>query len=80
MTPPSDEAGTMTTSPGSQALHGIEAAAVVKQLGVEPERGLGAGPNRLTATKKESGFQAFMRQYQDFMQLVCWQPPLSTSW
>ena len=70
----------MTTSPRSQALHGIEASAVVKELGVEPGRGLGAGeaaerlrthgPNRLTATKKESGFQAFMRQYQDFMQLV----------
>ena len=47
---------------------------------VEPERGLGAGeaaerlrthgPNRLTGAKKESGFQAFVRQYQDFMQLV----------
>ena len=28
------------------------------------------GPNRLTAAKKESGFQAFVRQYQDFMQIV----------
>ena len=80
MKPPSAEAGIVTTSPGSQALHGIEASAVVKELGVEPGRGLGAGeaaerlrthgPNRLTGAKKESGFQAFMRQYQDFMQLV----------
>ena len=70
----------MTTGPGSQAWHGIEASTVVKELDVEPERGLGAdevaarlrthGPNRLTAAKKESGFQAFVRQYQDFMQMV----------
>ena len=80
MTPPSDEVGITTTGPGSQAWYGIEASIVVKELDVEPERGLGAGeaaqrlrthgPNRLTAAKKESGFQAFVRQYQDFMQLV----------
>ena len=28
------------------------------------------GANRLTAAKKESGFQAFVRQYKDFMQIV----------
>ena len=70
----------MTTGPRSQAWHGIEAAIVVKEMDVEPGRGLGAGeaaqrlrthgPNRLTAAKKESGLQAFVRQYQDFMQLV----------
>ena len=28
------------------------------------------GPNRLTGAKKESGFQAFVRQYRDFMQII----------
>ena len=28
------------------------------------------GPNKLAGGKKESGFQAFVRQYQDFMQIV----------
>ena len=28
------------------------------------------GPNRLTGAKKESGVQAFVRQYRDFMQLI----------
>jgi Ca2+-transporting ATPase len=60
--------------------HQNEASAVAQELGVEPERGLGAdevrsrleshGPNRLAAGKKESGFQAFLRQYRDFMQIV----------
>ena len=60
--------------------HGSEASAVAAELGAEPERGLGAeearrrlqqhGPNRLAEAKKESGFQAFLRQYRDFMQLV----------
>ena len=55
-------------------------AAVARGLDVEPERGLSAddvasrrqryGSNRLSGAKKESGFQAFIRQYQDFMQIV----------
>src|SRR5512132_722782 len=62
------------------AWHGSEAAAVARELGVEPERGLSVeearsrlrshGPNRLAAAKKESGFQAFVRQYRDFMQII----------
>src|SRR4029453_3960152 len=60
--------------------HGAVASAVAAELGVDPERGVGArggarrlqsrGPNRLTAAKKESGFQAFLRQYRDFMQII----------
>jgi P-type Ca2+ transporter type 2C len=60
--------------------HAAEASAVAGELGVEPERGLSVeearsrlqshGPNRLTGAKKESGFQAFVRQYRDFMQLI----------
>jgi Ca2+-transporting ATPase len=65
------------TSPG---WHAADAAAVAQQLGVEPERGLSAtearsrlqshGPNRLAGAKKESGLQAFVRQYRDVMQLI----------
>jgi Ca2+-transporting ATPase len=60
--------------------HQAEASAVARELGVEPERGLSAdearrqleshGPNRLAGAKKESGLQAFLRQYRDFMQII----------
>jgi P-type Ca2+ transporter type 2C len=60
--------------------HGFEVSAVAAELGVEPERGLSVeeagrrlqshGPNRLAGAKKESALQAFVRQYQDFMQLI----------
>jgi magnesium-transporting ATPase (P-type) len=56
------------------------AADVAQSLAVDPARGLVAddvrrrleehGPNQLAGTKQESGFQAFVRQYQDFMQVV----------
>jgi len=54
--------------------------AVAKELQVDPAKGLGSteaqqrlqkyGPNQLSGKKKESGLQAFLRQYQDFMQIV----------
>jgi Ca2+-transporting ATPase len=60
--------------------HLVEAEAVAATLGVDINRGLSAeevqrrleqyGPNQLTGAKKESGFQAFLRQYEDFMQIV----------
>ncbi len=53
---------------------------VAQELGVDPAKGLSSaeaqqrlqkyGPNQMAAKKKESGFQAFMRQYQDFMQII----------
>src|SRR5512136_1302864 len=53
---------------------------VAKQLQVDPAKGLSAseaqqrlqkyGPNELAAKKKESGLQAFLRQYKDFMQII----------
>src|SRR4029450_5787090 len=66
---------------GTRAVwYQTEASAVARELGVEPERGLAAdearsrlashGPNRLAGGKKESSFQAFLRQYRDFMQIV----------
>jgi Ca2+-transporting ATPase len=71
---------TKTQEATRSSWHGSEASAVARELGVEPERGLSVeearsrlqshGPNRLTAAKKESGFQAFVRQYRDFMQLI----------
>src|SRR3954468_165603 len=53
---------------------------VAAGLGVDPSSGLSAaeaasrlashGPNQLAAGKKEPGWRAFLRQYQDFMQLI----------
>ena len=58
----------------------MDAAAVAGQFGVDPGQGLSAseaaerlrtqGPNKLAGAKKESGFKAFVRQYQDFMQII----------
>jgi Ca2+-transporting ATPase len=59
---------------------GVEAVEVARTLGVDPATGLSQaeaasrlqthGRNRLAGGKKESGFQAFVRQYRDFMQIV----------
>jgi P-type Ca2+ transporter type 2C len=58
----------------------MDVRAVTQQLEVDPERGLSPGeaaerlrtqgPNKLAGAKKESGFRAFLRQYQDFMQII----------
>jgi Ca2+-transporting ATPase len=60
--------------------HEAEVSAVAQAFGVDFERGLSVsearsrleshGPNRLAGAKKESGLQAFLRQYRDFMQIV----------
>ncbi|WP_107771464.1 cation-translocating P-type ATPase [Nocardioides sediminis] len=57
-----------------------DVSGVARALGVVPEVGLSAteaasrlgsmGPNRLAEGSKESGLHAFLRQYQDFMQIV----------
>jgi P-type Ca2+ transporter type 2C len=67
-----------TGRPG--AWHEVRAMAVAEAFGVRLERGLnteaalerlrGHGPNRLVAAKKESGLQAWLRQYRDFMQIL----------
>jgi Ca2+-transporting ATPase len=54
--------------------------AVAQQLSVDVAQGLSTseaqqrlqqyGPNQLAAKKKEPGWQAFLRQYRDFMQIV----------
>jgi P-type Ca2+ transporter type 2C len=53
---------------------------VASELGVDPSRGLSGeeagsrlqshGPNRLAGGKKEPGWRAFLRQYEDFMQVI----------
>lgn len=60
--------------------YAMEAADAARTLEVDPERGLNApevekrvakyGTNRLAEGEKESGFRAFIRQYEDFMQIV----------
>jgi Ca2+-transporting ATPase len=62
------------------AWHGLTGDEVSSRLGVEPQAGLDAGeverrraqvgPNRLAEAEKEPGWQAFLRQYRDLMQLV----------
>ena len=58
----------------------IDAVEVARNLDVDPAQGLTAGeaasrlashgPNRLAAGKKEPAWRAFVRQYEDFMQVV----------
>jgi len=55
-------------------------AEVAQKLGVDPAKGLSAaeaqkrqqqyGPNALAGKAKEPGWQAFLRQYKDFMQVL----------
>ena len=59
---------------------GTDVLEVARGLDVDPAQGLSAdeaqsrlvsiGPNRLAGTKKEPGWRAFLRQYEDFMQWV----------
>jgi Ca2+-transporting ATPase len=78
-----DQQVSKPTAPGTGASprwYGLDAASVARELGVDVERGLSAdeagkrlashGPNRLAGAKKESAFHAFVRQYQDFMQII----------
>jgi Ca2+-transporting ATPase len=68
------------TTANQQKWFTLTPEAVEQQLKVDPAKGLSAaeakqrlgqyGPNELAAKKKESGLQAFLRQYQDFMQIV----------
>ena len=70
----------MTSEKTTADWHALDVSAVTESLGVGLERGLSPseasdrlashGPNRLAGAKKESGFRAFLRQYQDFMQIL----------
>ncbi len=71
---------TQTDERARGSVAGIEASEVARGLGVEVSAGLSQaeaasrlqshGPNKLTGGKKESGAEAFLRQYRDFMQIV----------
>ncbi|MCO5185443.1 MAG: cation-transporting P-type ATPase [Anaerolineae bacterium] len=60
--------------------YSLSAEAAAQQLQVDPAKGLSAaeaqqrlqqyGPNKLEGKAKEPGWQAFLRQYQDFMQIL----------
>jgi Ca2+-transporting ATPase len=71
----------MTDAPVSQPKwYTLTPEVVAKELNVDPAKGLSAadvqqrlqkyGENRLAGKKKEPGWQAFLRQYKDFMQLI----------
>ena len=72
-----------TTGPkatGQSKWYGLTAEAVAQELKVDPAKGLSSteaqqrlqqvGPNKLAEKKKESGLQAFLRQYGDLMQII----------
>ena len=74
---------TVAESPGvarDGRWHTLTADEASTELGVDPRSGLDAaeverrraefGPNRLAEAKREPGWQAFLRQYRDLMQLV----------
>ncbi len=60
--------------------YSLSADDAAKKLGVDPAVGLSSdeakrrlqqyGPNKMAAAKKESELHAFLRQYQDFMQIM----------
>ena len=69
-----------TATPDGTVWHVLSREAALEQLHVEPERGLTSdeaaerltryGPNKFTEAKAESRLHAFLRQYQDPMQIV----------
>ena len=73
-----ERSNTATVSPVDPVA--TDVTGVARALGVVPEMGLSRteaasrlesmGPNQLAETSKESGLRAFLRQYQDFMQIV----------
>jgi Ca2+-transporting ATPase len=70
----------LTPAGGQPKWYSMTPEAVAGQLKVDPAKGLSAaeaqqrlqqyGRNELEAKKKESGWQAFLRQYKDFMQII----------
>src|SRR3954453_14714278 len=70
----------LTTTSEARVWHVLSREGAVRELGVEPERGLTSeeagerlqryGPNKFAEAKAEPRWQAFVRQYQDPMQIV----------
>src|SRR3954451_13365196 len=69
-----------TATSEAQVWHVLSRDGAVRELGVEPERGLTSaeaaerlqryGPNKFAEAKSEPRWHAFVRQYQDPMQIV----------
>src|SRR3954464_1099797 len=69
-----------TATTEAPVWHALSLEGAVRELGVEPERGLTSeeaaqrlerfGPNKFTEAKAESRWHAFLRQYRDPMQIV----------
>src|SRR3954471_22531982 len=69
-----------TATSEAPVWHVLSLEGAVRELGVEPERGLTSaeaaerleryGPNKFTEAKAESRWHAFLRQYRDPMQIV----------
>jgi Ca2+-transporting ATPase len=74
------EAPPTTTTTEAPTWHMLPREGVAQELGVEPDRGLTSeeaasrlaryGPNRFAEAKTESRWRAFVRQYEDPMQIV----------
>ncbi len=71
----------MTDNSENQPIwYTLPTEAVAKELQVDPAKGLSSaeaqqrlqkyGQNQLAGKKKEPGWQAFLRQYKDFMQIL----------
>jgi len=68
------------TTNNQKKWYNLTQEGVAKELQVDPAKGLSAtevgqrlqkyGPNKLAGKKKEPGWQAFLRQYRDFMQIL----------
>jgi P-type Ca2+ transporter type 2C len=78
--PVTDTPGPGRPLPGEAEWHTLSAGQVLRSEGTDGRRGLSSGeavararrfgPNELTAGRAEPGWQAFLRQYRDPMQLV----------
>ena len=76
---PTSASDTTDTS-GQQEWHGLDVDSIASHFNVVPQQGLTAaeattrlnryGHNRLAEKKKETGWQAFLRQYGDLMQII----------
>jgi len=78
--PASPQSGAGASAGTDAEWYRLTSEAVAQKLQVDPAKGLSAaevqqrlqkyGPNELAGTKKETGLQAFIRQYRDFMQIL----------
>ena len=78
--PASPQSGAAASAGTDAEWYRLTSEAVAQKLQVDPAKGLSAaevqkrlqqyGPNQLAGKQKETGLQAFIRQYRDFMQIL----------